>query len=450
MQFTKALQHTIVWKSLNTLILFVINLLLVRIMGADYSGEFFYAITALSLFVLVLSGSIESGITYYGSHAESNIPALSFFLLPWLLLQALVAYWVVQVLPVTIHSLLSWLFVISNVGIIYFSALFYARKWFISLNLIIAVVNTLIALTLWYIYARYGNEQEKVFGYAKQHANRSIIITNLLGETKDTKGIYFASLAFVAGLMIQALSLIVFFYAWSGFRAFSFTVCAPLIKKVLRYSALAFVTNIIFFLVTRLDYYFVAKYCNDMALSNYVQVSKMGQLLILLPSMIAAVLFPYSSGGDKEEYLQKLQSVCRIITVLFIPIATLIIACGYWLFPWIFGLGFRQMYVAMMWYLPGFYALSLVTLLAAFLAGRAMLGANLAASVLALAVIITGDVLLIPVLGINAAAATSSVAYLLCLAYLLFVYQNRIGSRFANFFVIKRSDVQQLLSMVKK
>ena len=36
----------------------------------------------------------------------------------------------------------------------------------------------------------------------------------------------------------------------------------------------------LFFLVTRVDYYFVEKYCNENALETKVQVSKLGQLLI--------------------------------------------------------------------------------------------------------------------------------------------------------------------------
>ncbi|MEO6721817.1 MAG: oligosaccharide flippase family protein, partial [Ferruginibacter sp.] len=209
-------------------------------------------------------------------------------------------------------------------------------------------------------------------------------------------------------------------------------------------------SNIIFFLVTRIDYFFVEKFCDEAALSNYVQASKMGQLFILLPTMIASVLFPYSSGMESKEYLHKLQSVCRIITALSIPVSLVVIAGGYWIFPWLFGRDFTQMYTAMIWYLPGFYSLSLVTLLAAYLAGRAMLTTNLLASAIALMIVIAGDILLIPLYGINAAAGVSSAAYLVCLIYLLTVYKNRLGCRYRHFFSFKKADIFLLLNNFKK
>ncbi len=449
MQFTKALQNTIVWKILNTTLSLFINLLMIRIMGAAYSGEFFYAITTLSLCVLLLSGSLESGIIYYGSQSEINIPALSFFLLPWLLLQALMAYKVMQFLPIGLYRPLSWVFVIANVAIIYFSALFYTRKWFLFLNLIIAFVNAALVIILCCVYARYGGEFGKLLNHEKLQGDH-IIITHLTGDKQGQKGIYYAGFAFISGFALQALLLFAYFYMRLDFKIFSFTLSRPLLKKVLRFSAVAFVSNVIFFMVSRLDYFYVERYCNPIALSNYMQVSKIGQLLVLIPTMIATVIFPYSSGAAEGEYLPQLQSVCRTVSVFFMPAALLLIVSGYWLFPWLFGEGFGQMYQAILYYLPGFYALSMVTLLASFLAGRAKLSVNLVGSLLALIVIATGDVLLIPLLGINAAAAVSSVGYFACGIYQLRYYKRTFNCSITDFFVPRKNELIDLFMHFKK
>ena len=425
MQFTKALQHTIVWKALNTILIFLVNLLLVRIMGADSSGEFFYTIAALSFFILVLSCSIESGITWHGSNNPANIVSLSLYILPWLLLQAFISWWLLRFINVKGQYFLSWLFVITNLIIVYFSALYFAKKWFLSLNLCVFIVNAMVLLALGWIYF-----------YVKEEGQ--------IDRFNWASGIYFG------GFLLQAVILMILFFTRSGFKQNASVNRKKLLRKVFIYSGIAFVSNVLFFLVTRIDYYFVQKFCDDIALSNYVQVSKLGQLLILLPSMIATVLFPYSSAPENTNYLQTLQAVCRMITALFIPVALFFIVLGHWLFPWLFGAGFNEMYPAFNWYLPGFYALSLVTLLAAYLAGRAMLIVNLVASFITLIVVIAGDLLLIPLYGINAAAAVSSGAYLLCLAYLLGIYKNKMGCRYTDFLVLKNTDIQLLLSGFKK
>jgi O-antigen/teichoic acid export membrane protein len=424
MQFTKALQHTIVWKAVNMVLVFCINLLLVRIFGPQDSGDFFYALTTLSLFILIISCSIESGLTYHGSNDPANIPTLSLLILPWLVLQAGASWLLLRLFDIELDQGRSWIFVISNLVIIYVSALYYSKKWFHSLNLSIAFVNAAAMLSLCWLYFR------------PQAGN-------------DNASADLAATVYIGSFLFQALLLTIMFFARAGFKA-QFAAVSQLAKKVFAYSAIALISNILFFLVTRMDYYFVQKYCDDTALSNYVQVSRLGQLFILLPSMIATVLFPYSSGIAPNEYLGKLKVVCRLITMLFIPVVIFIAVFGRWLFPFLFGNGFTQMYAAMIWYLPGFYALSLVTLLAAHLAGRAMLMVNLWASLISLAIVITGDFLLIPLYGINGAAAVSSVAYLTCLACLLRVYKNRLSCSYHEFFDFKKTDTSALMSTLKK
>jgi hypothetical protein len=146
MQFTKALQHTIGWKALNTILTFFINLILVRILGAEGSGDFFYSIALLSFFTLLISWSLEAGITYYGSKNVESIASITIFILPWLVIQALVSGMLIQYLPIHTHPQLSWLYVLSNLVIIYCSALYYARKWFIPVNLLVCIVNAVVYL----------------------------------------------------------------------------------------------------------------------------------------------------------------------------------------------------------------------------------------------------------------------------------------------------------------
>ncbi len=438
MQFTKALQHTIVWKIINTVLTFCINLLLVRIMGGAYSGIFFYAIALYAFFTLIMSGSIESGITYFGSSSSLNIKSLSIFLIPWLIIQGLVSWLLLGIIDLELNKQFAWIYIISNLAIVYFTALYYTQKRFIFLNIVICSINFMVMIFLLLIYLRPA--------FLSGHSS-PMIPGNIAATAQE---ISMASITYFAGFVFQALILVCLFFYKQAWNLLPVTIDLALLKKLFGYSMIAFISNILFFLVTRIDYFFVQKYCDEVALSNYVQVSRMGQLLILLPTMMAAVIFPYSAEKDEDKtgnYLQQLQQLCRIISFLFIPVSIIILITGYWIFPWLFGAAFSQMYVAFLCYLPGFYALSILTLLAAYLAGKAMLTANMIATIIALIAVTAGDVFLVPVLGINGAAGVSSVAYIFGLAYLIWVFNHSLQTNTSGFFSFKKADLNTLINI---
>ena len=423
MHFNTILKHTIVWKMLNTLLVFFINLILVRLLGVAASGSFFYDITVLSFMILVLSWCLESGITYYASRDNNLIAPILIFILPLLMMQGLAGAVLLRYTPLTINSYFALLFIVSNLSIIYFSAFFYAKKWFISFNIISCCINFVTTIALFFLlYAKPLNIVNK--NYYQQFYIGSVallacvLMAVILMSTKGKPGLFAKSLSAA--------------------------------KDVFKYSSIAFLSNVLFFLVVRIDYFFVQQYCSNSSLSNYIQVSKFGQLLILVPSIIGSLVFPYSAGNTTVMTVDKVQQLCRAITLIFIPVTFILIVTAYWILPWIFGTGFNQMYTALLLYLPGFFALSIVTVLAAHLGGKKMLKYNLAASFMALVLVVTGDVLLIPAGGINAAAAVSSVGYMACAVYLLWVFKVKFNCNAGPFFSIKRNEIDYILKSYLK
>lgn len=423
MHFNTILKHTIVWKMLNTLLVFFINLILVRLLGVAASGSFFYDITVLSFMILVLSWCLESGITYYASRDNNLIAPILIFILPLLMMQGVTGAVLLRYTPLTINSYFALLFIVSNLSIIYFSAFFYAKKWFISFNIISCCINFVTTIALFFLwYAKLLNIVNK--NYYQQFYIGSVVLlacvlmAAILMSTKGKPGLFAKSLSAA--------------------------------KDVFKYSSIAFLSNVLFFLVVRIDYFFVQQYCSNAALSNYIQVSKIGQLLILVPSIIGSLVFPYSAGNTTVMTVDKVQQLCRAITLIFIPVTFILIVTAYWILPWIFGTGFNQMYTALLLYLPGFFALSIVTVLAAHLGGKKMLKYNLAASFMALVLVVTGDVLLIPTGGINAAAAVSSVGYMACAVYLLWVFKVKFNCNAGPFFSIKRNEINYILKSYLK
>jgi O-antigen/teichoic acid export membrane protein len=142
--------------------------------------------------------------------------------------------------------------------------------------------------------------------------------------------------------------------------------------------------------------------------------------------------------------------LCRGISFIFIPVTITVILTANSVLPWMFGTGFNYMYLAILLYMPGFFSLSIITILAAHLAGKNLLRVNLFACLLALIVVVTGDFLVVPIGGINGAAAVSSIAYLIYLTYLVLVYKKKFNSVIADFFFFKRTEVAGVFLQIKK
>lgn len=422
MQFNKALSYNVLLKTINVFILFCINLILVRIIGANITGDFFYLITVLSFITLVVSLSLEAGITFYAS--KETAPAVSF---AWLiilssLLQFAVSSLIILFLVnnstyIPLYYLIS--FVISNILVSNITALFISRKWFFSVNIAILAVNLITFLLLCLISVQ----------------------ANIDAVSKAQK-------IYVLSFSMQATVLIIVFIVKTG--AFSWQLPAvDIFKKVFSYSIVVLIGNVSFFLVTRLDYVFVKTFCSPEALGNYVQVSKVGQLFVLIPTMAASVIFPFAAGSN-ENILYKVQWLCRLMTMMSIIGSICIILGGKWLFPWFFGEDFNLMYPAMLFYLPGIFSLCISSLLASYISGKGSVGINVIASGIALLIVITGDIIFIPKYGINAAAAVSSIAYLACMVFLLRHCIIKYDSKLSDFFSISFTGIKNHFNITDK
>jgi O-antigen/teichoic acid export membrane protein len=121
-----------------------------------------------------------------------------------------------------------------------------------------------------------------------------------------------------------------------------------------------------------------------------------------------------------------------------------IIITGPYLFPFIFGESFDQMYLIFIVYVPGIFALSVLAIISTYLAGANAVGINLLTAFVALVIVCAGNYLLIPVYGIKAAAAVSALAYLCCAGAAVFFFIRKTGIDFGR--LIKPTEVDKKIS----
>jgi len=224
------------------------------------------------------------------------------------------------------------------------------------------------------------------------------------------------------------------------------------LKKIIRYSITALGANAVFFLVYRIDYLFV-KYspvCTDADLGNYIQVSKLGQMTLIIPQIIASVVFPRTASGTDEQHLNKaIIAIARIFSQLFLLAFIVVAVAGKQVFTLVFGESFNKMQLPMLILIPGMLALSMLALLSAYFGGKGKIKVNLYAAVIGLTVMILGDFIFVPQYGIIAAAAVSSVSYIANTGYSMWQFNKDYAVRWIEFFKWKKEDYNWLLSYFK-
>jgi O-antigen/teichoic acid export membrane protein len=277
-------------------------------------------------------------------------------------------------------------FIPGQLLITFFTALFYAKEASVLPNMLLVAVNLALILLI---------------------PSAGIVHAGL--DAKVYLRIYFW------GVLLQGLLLAVVF-AWKYGRTFRLPD-SRLLKKIFRYSIVALAANALFFLVYRVDYWFVKRFCTADQLGNYIQVSKLGQIVLLLPGILASVIFPRTALGKQEDMARALTRMTRIAALLFCLVFLIVFFTGRTLFPLVFGSSLQQMYVPMLILLPGVLFLSVLSLLSAYFGGIHRPDINAKGALAGLIVIIIGDILVIPRYNIAGAAAVSSAGYLVCLLY---------------------------------
>lgn len=417
MNIQKLLYQNIFWRGIFYLLTFILNIVIARHFKSELTGSLYYLINIYALITLVASVSLESGIIYFTSSQRINPIGLMNFCLLWValiicILAGLFFYTsIFQELPVIYNvHLFTLLFVGGNLLVTFLNSFFYAQNKFIVPNVAGIIINSVLIMLIFFVKENHWLTNEKYID------------------------IYFSSF-FLLGSV-----LVVCFIISSKLKyEFSFPSFYE-IRLLFQYSLLVFASNLVTFLYYRVDYWFVHHYRPAEELGNYIQVSKIAQMFFVLPAILASSVFPLTAGGNRREINERLMIISRSILLFYSLVCFLLAVTGNWLFPFIFGDSFDKMYVTFLFLIPGILGLSTLYTLTAYYAGKNRVIVNLKGSLLTLFIIASGDALFIPHYGINAAAAVSSVGYIVYHIYVLSIFTREYKVSVAGFFVFKSSD----------
>jgi len=420
------LQHML-WRGLYFFSILLINIWIARYFAAEKSGQIFYIVTNLSLVLLIASISLESGATYYVSSGKLDASLMANFCLVWATCVSLIAVAGWGIILHLTHSAFmenpvflvsSFFFILGVLFTTYFTALFYAKKDFGMPNKILFLVNM------------------------------ALIVFLIIGKNNTTIRAQFIEIYFFS-FFLQGMLLRVFFfrrYPYSGNQMFP---DRSLLKMVIRYSLYALIANLVYFLVNRIDYWFVEYYCSQNDLGNYIQASKIAQMLVILPAILGSTLFPIFSSQEKSGTQAQLTAVIRVLFWVNAGICLLIMAVGWYFIPLIFGVSFNMMYPLFIFLIPGILCVTMNYPMSAWFSAANRININLRGALLALIVICAGDILLLPRAGIMAAPIISSAGYFSYYFYAVFVYRTEYTVSWKDFLLIRKSDLLKIRQSIK-
>ncbi len=399
MHLNKLIYSNLIWRGFFYFTSFALNIALVRILGAEFSGKLYFFLNNVSLALLIGSLSFESGITYYVSRGGMPENMLSVVSIIWSIsISIIIAIFFLlfynkdQIFFQNRFFLFACLsFTLGNLLNTYFNAFFYSYDNYRTPNLVAGSLN--------------------------------IILLFFVPWTPNWLGFIDIRLFLIIFFAANLIQGIVICLCWvlsrqkNIFENFSFAQIVPALK----YSLAALIGNIAYFILYRIDYWFVEYYCTPKALGNYIQVSRVGQLLILPSIIMAGTLFPQSSkqGFSFESTIFK-KLIWRVAFVYLLA-GIFVLVFGRWIISFLWGGDYNLMYEPLVITMPGILFLAISYLFSPTFAGKGKLSYNIYISVFSLVVVIMCNFLMVPTWGIIGAAIATTVGFaVMIILYFIF------------------------------
>lgn len=426
MNFKKELIKNILFKGVNFLLSFVVTVLIVRLLGTNGNGIYSLFIANTAIIALVISFSLNSGITYYTAKNEFSPIALLNTLAFILLIQLVFILFAEKIfyavfgfsfyVDINSSHLSLWgcMYLIALLANGYLSAIFNGKKWFDTLNLLTVITNIIFVI---------------VFGYLL-FKNNSYNIQHTLLILK----IYILVTALQALLNLVILLKKINF----GFRLTFLN--HKQIKLIFTYAGIAFFCNFFQFLAYRMDFWFIDYFHNKEELGLYALASKLNQVLWLIPMTIAAVIIPFTVTAA-DQLMEKVKMILRILFNGYLILGILLAILSPVFIPLIFGNSFSGTVLPFIILLPGVIIFSITTVLAAYFAGINRQDINLKISIFCFLIILIGDILLVPKFDKEGAAIASCIGYAFSGFFSLYVFSKQSQWSFKELLLIKKEDI---------
>jgi O-antigen/teichoic acid export membrane protein len=423
----KALLDSFIWRGIYFITTLLLNVCIARIYEATQSGWIYFISNNFYLVVLIGGLSLDSSMTYFSASNQIAANKLAGVAVVWPFIVAVCSLACTFFL-INGHFITSDYIFLLVAGAAYtfgislnnfFTSLFYAKQNYAVPNILMSIVNIAVIMLIPFFAKGFMGLNREQFLY-----------------------IYFIQ------FILQGIGLtILYLVLYSPVKTLQFPSLQEC-KMLFRFAFIALFANIAYYLINRVDYLFVEAWCSPKSLGNYVQVSKMGQLFLIIPSIIASAVYPQAAKGENANMVKY---ILRMIT-LFVPLYLIIIVASYLfsspVFTWLFGQTFDEMYVPFLVLLPGILFLSMHTIIAAFFGAKNKPSYNVISTTAGLVVVLVGDLFLIKKMGITGAALVSTMGYTTAFIVSLILFMQKTSIGWQDIFTTEIFKVKTYTSLI--
>lgn len=217
---------------------------------------------------------------------------------------------------------------------------------------------------------------------------------------------------------------------------------AELFKSTLRYGLKFTIPIMAGVLIFRLDLLIVNHYRGTAEAGVYAVASQVANLLMMLPAVIATLLFPRvaSSQDQRGGFAVRVTRHASFVMLILCALA----GAGSFLLPLIYGARFSDATIQLLILLPGVYLMGIESVLVQHFTGTGLPAAIPAFWLVTLALNLGLNFALIPVYGARGAAAASTVSYGLIFILVAVYFCRKTRRQPAEIFLLRNQELRDL------
>ena len=399
-QINSLLKQNLIGKLLNHSVVFLINILIVRMLGVSESGFYFNELYVFNFVVFIFSFGLDySAISWINrepgllhSIHRKLFRVVLFFI-------AIIAFFSLIILPLLDMPLRQsgWaviLFCSGNLLLIFFQGILSALRKFNLQNKLLVSTNLIFLCFLWLIDRSHFSD-------------KLMVITLGYGAVFFLQGIIMMAVSYPRKKTIETE------INWKPFY---------------KYGIFIMLSSLAYFTFLRVDNFFVEKYSSPATLSNYVQCGKIGQYFLYFSTIISSTVLPFVISKNLGNSFSEWKKFMRPYIFLIFIFAVFIALFGKWIFPFLFGKAFNEMIEYMIILLPGYVCLGILTLVNAIYLGKGNIKKIFKGDVMGMLIVLILDSIFVPQYGAKGAAIISSATYIWVFIYLWIDLKNQFES----------------------
>jgi O-antigen/teichoic acid export membrane protein len=220
-----------------------------------------------------------------------------------------------------------------------------------------------------------------------------------------------------------------------------------LFKRMMKYAIKFHISTLAALIIFRADLLIVNHFRGEKEAGAYAVASQMGNLLMLLPAIIGTLLFPrVAAERDPQGGMTMRVTRHTAFIMLFACLAAVPLSFA---LPFVYGRDFQDSTAQLLILLPGVYFIGLESVMVQHFTGTGLPVVIPLFWIVALALNLTLNFLLIPTFGAIAAAITSTLSYTLVFVLVAAYFRSNTGNPLTVALLLRRDEFRDLVSPIR-